>query len=112
MPPPTFGVQGIVTSVNGVSTAGTCGVADTAGYFALAGMHQNVGTVDVTLTTTFTDPAVALPTLPSFTDVCVGTHVRALGTAATGTFTATSVAVLPPSHLSGGHRNLRGNPRG
>lgn len=112
VPPPTFGVQGIVTSVNGVSTAGTCGVADTAGYFALAGMHQNVGTVDVTLTTTFTDPAVALPTLPSFTDVCVGTHVRALGTAATGTFTATSVAVLPPSHLSGGHRNLRGNPRG
>ena len=112
VPPPTFGVQGIVTSVNGVSTAGTCGVADTAGYFALAGMHQNVGTVDVTLTTTFTDPAVALPTLPSFTDVCVGTHVRALVTAATGTFTATSVAVLPPSHLSGGHRNLRGNPRG
>jgi hypothetical protein len=103
------GNQGIVTSVNGVATAGTCGTATATGNFTLVGMRRAVVTVDVVSTTTFTDPAVLSPATPSFADVCVGVPLKVLGTFATGTLTAASVAVLPPRHLSDGHRNLRGH---
>jgi len=102
------GNQGIVTSVNGVATAGTCGTATATGNFTLVGMRRAIVTVDVTPTTTFTDPAVVSPSLPSFADVCVGSYVKTLGTVASGVLTAASVAILPPRHLSDGHRNLRG----
>jgi hypothetical protein len=102
------GNQGIVTSVNGVATAGTCGTATATGNFTLVGMRRAIVTVDVTPATTFTDPAVVSPSLPSFADVCVGVPVKVLGTVASGVLTAASVAILPPRHLSDGHRNLRG----
>ena len=72
-------------------------------------MRRAIVTVDVTPATTFTDPAVVSPSLPSFADVCVGSHVKTLGTVASGVLTAASVAILPPRHLSDGHRNLRGH---
>ena len=108
LPPPMVGTQGIVTSVNGVATTGTCGTATATGNFTLVGMRRAIVTVDVTPTTTFTDPAVVSPSLPSFADVCVGSYVKTLGTVASGVLTAASVAILPPRHLSDGHRNLRG----
>ena len=115
VPPPPVVAAGIVTAVNGVAApAGTtCGVASASGVFTLAGMHQGITSVDVTAgtpATTFTDPAVT--TTPSFADVCVGSHVMALGALSAGTLTATSVAVLPLLSLSGGHGNRRGPGNG
>jgi hypothetical protein len=114
VPPPPARVEGIVASVNGASTpAGTtCGVANTSGVFTLAStMRQGITSVVVTAgtpATTFTDQAVVSPTTPSFADVCVGSHVMAIGAMSAGTLTATSVTVVPLFNLSGGHRNRRG----
>ena len=93
LPPNAGRVKGVVTSVNGVSTAGTCGVAAAAGTFTVVGRHLHIITVNVATTTTFTDAADASP---SFLDICVGTDVEALGMFSTGTFAATSVEVVPP----------------
>lgn len=90
----TAQLKGVVSSVNGVSTAGTCGVAGDAGAFTVVGKHLHIRTVNVTTSTTYTD--VSDPT-PSFADVCVGNHVKATGTVASGVITASSVAVLPPN---------------
>ena len=84
----------VVTSVNGVATAGTCGIANTAGSFTVVGMRLRLVTVEVATTTSFTDSA---DPSPSFADVCVGNHVKVLGTSSSGTLDATSVAVLPPN---------------
>jgi hypothetical protein len=95
-PPPTpkpHAVFGTVASVNGVSTAGTCGVADTAGAFTLTAFHNTTDTVDVATTTTFSEHGV---TSPSFADVCVGGKVGAIGTISSNTVTATAVFVSPP----------------
>ncbi len=99
VPPNTGRDQGTVTSVNGVSTAGTCGVAGDPGAFTLVGnWRRGIVTVEVTSTTTFIDPTAA--TTPSFADICVGVHAGALGSfSSTGTLTATSVAVLPSGHV-------------
>ena len=104
------GAQGIVTSISGIATTGTCGAATATGNFTLVGGgRRTIVTVDVVSTTTFTGPAVLSPATPSFADVCVGVPAKVLGTFATGTLTAASVAILPPRHLSDGHRNLRGH---
>ena len=110
VPPPPVRTEGIVASVNNTSTpAGTtCGVLDTSGVFTLVGMRQGITSVDVTLgppATTFTDSAVVSPAMPSFADVCVGSHVMAIGALSAGTLTATSVVVLPSFNLSVGHGN-------
>jgi hypothetical protein len=108
-----YSTRGVVTSVDGIPTAGRCGTSGATGLFTLVGPGRRAITnVDVTSDTTFTAPTVGSSAAPSYADVCVGTRVEALGTFATGTLTATSVAVLTPSHLSGGHRTLRGNPLG
>ena len=112
LPPPMVGAQGIVSAVNGTSTAGTCGTAGATGLFTLVGMHGTLVTVDVTPTTTFTDPMITSTTLPSFADVCVGSYVRALGASTSAALMAASVTILAPRHLSGGHRNLRGGGQG
>jgi len=100
LPPNTARIKGVVTSVNGVSTAGTCGVSAAAGDFTVVGRHLHIITVDVATTTTFTDSA---DPSPSFADVCVGTDVKALGMFSSGTLTASSVEVLPPKtdHVKG-----------
>ena len=90
----TVQLKGVVTSVNGVSTAGTCGVSGAAGNFTVVGKHLHIRTVDVAKSTTFTD--LSDPT-PSFADVCVGNHVEVTGTAASGVVTASAVTVLPPN---------------
>ncbi len=88
--------QGIVTSVNGVSTpvGTTCGVAGTAGIFTLVGMRKTIVPVDVGTGTTFTDAAL---TSATFANVCVGGQVRVLGTLSSGTITATAVTIVPRS---------------
>jgi hypothetical protein len=95
-PPPTpkpHAVFGTVASVNGTSTAGTCGTTDSAGAFTLSAFHSTTDTVDVATTTTFSERGV---TTPSFVDVCVGGKVGAVGTISSGTVTATAVFVFSP----------------
>jgi hypothetical protein len=108
-------VGGMVTSVNGSSTAGMCGTSGATGSFVVAngdeggdsqggdqggdsqganGAHDDGGgpvTVNVTSSTTFEDQA---DSSPGFQDVCVGSHVHASGTfASDGSLSATTVAV-------------------
>jgi hypothetical protein len=99
----------------------TCGTAGDAGSFTLGGIGpipvvasatRLVTTVDVTATTTFSDAAVTAPSSATFADVCVGSRVIALGALASGTLTATSVAIVPPLNLTGGHGNRRGHGKG
>ena len=89
--------QGIVTSVNGVSTpvGTTCGVASTAGNLTLVGMHKTIVSVDVGTGTTFTDAALTPPTSATFANVCVGGQVKVLGTLSSGALTATAVTIVP-----------------
>jgi hypothetical protein len=86
-------VFGTVAAVNGVSTAGTCGAADTAGAFTLDAAHSTTDTVDVSTTTTFAEHGV---TMPTFANVCVGSKVAAVGADASSTVAATSVFINPP----------------
>ncbi len=64
-PKPRF-ISGAVASVNGTETAGTCGTAGTNGAFVLDAFHGTTVTVDVSTTTTFSEPGVSAPT---FADV-------------------------------------------
>jgi hypothetical protein len=100
LPPAIVSEDGVVTSVNGVPTAGTCGVAGKTGTYTYVGARLHIVTVDVTASTTFTD--VADPT-PSFADVCVANHVRTDGTFSSGALIATSVSVKAPNtgHVQG-----------
>jgi hypothetical protein len=99
---------GVVASVNGTATAGTCGTAATAGSFTLAvgwwGWDGHAGTfqpdhsghtltVDVTTSTAYVDPAT---TSPSFADVCVGDHAGVAGSDSDGTIAASEVYVATP----------------
>jgi hypothetical protein len=96
------GPFGTVTSVNGVSTAGTCGTADSSGVFTVTAWKNNVDTVDVTATTTFVDPASSTTTTTttttgaSFADVCVGDPVAATGSVNDDSVTASGVYNLTP----------------
>ncbi|MGA2804403.1 MAG: hypothetical protein ABSF89_08430 [Acidimicrobiales bacterium] len=119
-------VEGIVTSVTAggapVTTVGSCGTADVAGSFTVAGIApigivplpvaaisaRLLTTVDVTTGTTFTDAALATPASASFVNVCVGGHVEAVGTLSSGVLAATAVTILPPIALVTGHGNRRG----
>ena len=80
--------QGIVTSVNGVATPGTCGTT-LPGSFTLAARHRDI------VTSAFTDAALTPPTSASFADVCVGSQVDALGTLSSGALAATLVTIVP-----------------
>ncbi len=113
--------QGVVTAVTVAGATATCGTAGDAGSFTLGGIGpipvvasatRLVTTVDVTATTTFSDAAVTAPSSATFADVCVGSRVIALGALASGTLTATSVAIVPPLNLTGGHGNRRGHGKG
>lgn len=93
--PAVVSTKGVVTSVNGVSTANTCGVAGAStGTYTFVGQRLRIVTVAVTSKTAFTDVA---DLTPSFADVCVGNHVKTVGTFTSGVLTATSVAVQAPS---------------
>jgi hypothetical protein len=86
-------VQGIVTSVNGVDTAGTCGVS-LPGSFTLTARHHDSVTVDVA-STSFSDAALTPQTSATFADVCVGSQVDALGTLLSDALAATLVTIVP-----------------
>jgi hypothetical protein len=106
------GVFGTVASVNGTSTAGTCGVAAAAGAFTVNGFPSTTFTVDVSTTTTFSEHGVNAPT---FANVCVGEKLGAFGLISSGTVSATSVFVVPsppmtPSALK--PHTVVGSPRG
>jgi hypothetical protein len=96
-------VGGMVTSVNGSSTAGACGQSGATGSFMVTGGDSSGSgdgatdgggsptTVNVTASTTFEDAA---DSSPGFQDVCVGSFVHATGTIAPdGSLTATNVSV-------------------
>ena len=100
VPPSPQNVSGAVTSVNGTSAPGTCGVAGAAGNFAVASKSTRY-TVDVGSTsTTFAERGVEAP---SFADVCTGDTAHATGTISADVVTATEVLVVlpPPQNVSG-----------
>ncbi|MGH8981852.1 MAG: hypothetical protein ACRDWE_12695 [Acidimicrobiales bacterium] len=87
-PPAAFGK---VTSVDGSSATGACGVAGTTGTFDVAGWKSTAATtVDVTKTTKFAELGNATA---SFADLCVGDDAGAAGTTSGtgGTLTAAGV---------------------
>jgi hypothetical protein len=86
--------SGKVTSVDGASAAGSCGVAGGSGSFVVTGPMTMAVTVNVNSATKF----IALRASgASFADVCVGDYAAAQGTAkGTGAITATSVFVATP----------------
>ncbi|MGH9017860.1 MAG: hypothetical protein ACRDY1_08960 [Acidimicrobiales bacterium] len=92
-PPTPRGTFGPVTAVDGSTAAGTCGPARSAGTFTVAAWRSAIGNVEVTTSTTFTEPGVSPAT---FADVCVGEAVGALGTVGRDTVTAAKVYVFPP----------------
>jgi hypothetical protein len=104
--PPKVHVYGTVRSVNGVTTAGTCGTAGASGSFGLSTVDGST-TVDtvvaVDATTAFTLKGASSA---SFADVCVGALATAEGAASGSDVTATAVAIKPaptrkPLHVSG-----------
>ena len=97
--PTPLHVKGAVTSVNGVSTSGTCGVADTAGSFVVTWTYNHSippstinTTVDVAASTPFVENGV---TSPSFANLCVGGKASVVGTNSSGALDASAVAIFP-----------------
>lgn len=96
--PTPLHIKGAVTSVNGVSTAGTCGVADTVGTFVVTWTYNHSippstinSTVGVVATTPFVENGV---TSPTFANVCIGATVSVVGSNSSGVLNASAVAVL------------------
>ncbi len=99
--PTPLHVKGQVTSVNGLSTTGTCGVADMAGFFVVTWTDNHSippstinTTVSVAATTPFVENGVASP---SFANVCVGGKASVIGTNSSGALDASAVALYPPA---------------
>ena len=91
-PPPPRVVFGTVSAVNGSSATGACGTADSAGTFTVM-KHQKSDTVDVGTSTAFFSRGA---TSPSFTAVCVGDLVGAIGTLSGTILDAHAVFVAVP----------------
>ena len=81
---------GLVTSVNGSTTAGACGVAGQPGTFTITSRDSSQTVVNVTATTKFRERDVSSP---SFAGVCVNTTVRAAGTTSNGELNADGVQI-------------------
>jgi len=94
--PKRITVKGTVASVNGDSTSGTCGVADTAGDFTVQVKAHGTSLILPVAVTTSTAYADALDPAPSFGDVCVGARVVAIGASTAGTLNADAIAAYPP----------------
>jgi hypothetical protein len=101
IPTPPEHVAGTVTTVDGSSSVGACGVRGTSGSFTVPS-HGALFTVDVTTSTTFKERGVGSA---SFSDVCVGAKVRAVGPISpeSNTVAALGVVVIPPrpQHVTG-----------
>jgi hypothetical protein len=92
------GVFGTVVSVNGVSTAGACGMG-TNGAFTVTGMKGATFSVNVDTSTKFRAFGIEAA---SFVNVCVGAKVGVEGDVSGATVTAAGVFVLPV-HPPAGH---------
>jgi hypothetical protein len=84
---------GTVQAVNSSSTVPNCGTAGSPGSFTVLLKKGGTETVDVTTTTTFSEPGVSSQT---FADLCVGDWAAAAGTTAGSTVTATQVWFSAP----------------
>lgn len=94
-PPTPIHVKGIVSSVNGVSAAGTCGIAGTAGSFIVTWTDRTATVIDTTVVVTATTPFSGKTGPTSFADVCVGAKSSAIGNNSSGALDAVSVATYP-----------------
>ena len=99
--PTPLHVKGQVTAVNGVLTAGTCGVADTPGSFVVTWTDNHsipASTINTTVSVTATTPFVEndVPS-PSFANLCVGGKASVVGTNSSGALDASAVALYPPT---------------
>ena len=120
--------QGIVTSVtvggNTSTTAGACGTTGSAGSFTLAGIVP-IGIVPLPVAShshasssrqltsprrrPSRTPLSRRPPPATFANVCVGSHVEAIGALSSGVLAATAVTILPPFSFAPGHGNRRGS---
>jgi hypothetical protein len=94
--PKPLHVAGVVTSIGGVSTPGTCGVAGNAGTFTIQSTKPPTvtnWTVNVTAGTAFSAKKVASAT---FANVCVGGKTESLGVTVNGALDAVAVAAWAP----------------
>jgi len=94
-PPVRVHVKGTVSSVNGVATPGTCGVAATAGSFVVTWTDKSNAVVDTTVVVTATTPFSGKSGTTSFADVCVGAKSSVIGTNSSGGLDAVAVATYP-----------------
>ena len=94
--PKAIKVKGAVTSVNGDSTPGACGVAGTAGGFTVLTTGHGVSLIHSVAVTTSTAFAEANVASASFADVCGGGRAAAIGIDTAGTLTADAVAAYAP----------------
>ncbi len=98
--PKPLHVAGVVTSIGGVTTPGTCGVAGNAGTFTIQSTNSATTpptvtnwTVNVTAGTAYSAKKVASAT---FANVCVGGKTVSLGVTVSGALDAVAVAAWAP----------------
>jgi len=94
-PPAPLHVKGDVLSVDGVTTAGTCGTSGAAGSFLVQWTDHTGTVVDTTVDVTATTPFSGRGGATSFADVCVGARAGAIGPDSGGVLDALSVATYP-----------------
>ena len=94
-PPTPVHVKGMVSSVNGTSTAGTCGTAATAGSFVITWTDRTSTVVNTTVVVTAATPFAGKGSVTSFADVCVGAKSSVVGNNSSGALDAVSVATYP-----------------
>ena len=94
-PPTPAHVKGMVSSVNGASTAGTCGIAATAGSFVITWTDRTSAVVNTIVVVTATTPFAGRDSVTSFADVCVGAKSSVVGNNSAGALDAVSVATYP-----------------
>jgi len=93
--PTPIHLHGMVTSVGGVSTAATCGIAGDAGSFVVTWTSGSVGVVNTTVDVTSTTPFSGKSGVTSFADVCVGSKSSVIGNYSSGALDALAVATYP-----------------
>jgi hypothetical protein len=95
--PKAVTIRGVVSAVNGDSTADACGTAGSAGNFTVLSANGNGVShyfqIAVTTSTTFAEANVSDAT---FGNVCVGGRAVSIGIPSSGTLTADAVAYYPP----------------
>ncbi len=98
------GSFGQVVSVGGSSKSGTCGSTGTTGTFTLKARNGSTVTVDVSSSTSYTEPGSPKA---SVAQVCVGRTVAVGGKVSSASVTATTVMIL-----SSGRSGEPGGPGG